>query len=387
MQKKDDKFVLSAGDINGFLNCKRLTELDTLVANKKLKAPEFNNPHLKVMQQRGFEHEENYVEHLKSQGLSFESAEVTEGEDGYRKTIELMKKGVDIITQGILKLEGWYGRSDVLKKVAVKSDLGDYSYIAMDTKLSRETKAGSIMQLCLYSEMLREIQEVVPEFMYVVTPGDESGFNEECYRVDDYQAYYRLVRNNLLSTLGDIKAYPEPVSHCDVCRWWESCSQQRRDDDHLSLVANITKSQRKDLESIGINTIKGLSDANEADFKKLPPGTNLKSLELSKEQARVQVEARESGKLISEFMPFEDERGLSRLPEPNEGDLFFDIEGDTFVGRHGLEYLFGLTYFEGKNQKYKAIWATKPTMEKAAFIELMKFFLKRMDEFPEFQLK
>ena len=34
MQKKDDKYVLSAGDINGFLNCKRLTELDTLVANK-----------------------------------------------------------------------------------------------------------------------------------------------------------------------------------------------------------------------------------------------------------------------------------------------------------------------------------------------------------------
>ena len=145
MQKKDDKYVLSAGDINGFLNCKRLTKLDTLVVNQDLKAPEFNNPHLKVMQERGFEHERSYVEFLEGEGLSFASAEVGEGEDGYSKTIELMKKGVDIITQGVLKLEGWYGRSDVLKKVPIKSDLGDFSYIAMDTKLSRETKAGSII--------------------------------------------------------------------------------------------------------------------------------------------------------------------------------------------------------------------------------------------------
>lgn len=386
MQKKDDKYVLSAGDINGFLNCKRLTELDTLVANQQLKAPEFNNPHLKVMQERGFEHERSYVQFLEGQGLSFESAEVGEGEDGYSQTIELMKKGVDIITQGVLKIEGWYGRSDVLKKVPTKSDLGDYSYIAMDTKLSRETKAGSIMQLCLYSEMLNEIQGVMPEEMYVVTPGDEGNFNEETYRVDDYQAYYRLVRNKLLDALGDIKSYPEPVSHCDVCRWWESCSKKRRDDDHLSLVANITKSQRKDLESIGINTMKTLSTADVSTFESLPSGTNLRSLELSKEQARVQVQARESGELVSEFMPFEDGRGLSRLPEPNEGDLFFDIEGDTFVGRHGLEYLFGLTFFESNKQEYKGNWATRPLKERAAFIELMKFFLERQEKYPEFHI-
>ena len=42
MQKKDDKYVLSAGDVNGFLNCKRLTELDTQVANGSLLKPEIN---------------------------------------------------------------------------------------------------------------------------------------------------------------------------------------------------------------------------------------------------------------------------------------------------------------------------------------------------------
>ncbi|EQC47178.1 TM0106 family RecB-like putative nuclease [Bacteriovorax sp. Seq25_V] len=386
MQKKDDKFILSAGDINGFLNCKRLTELDTLVANKELIAPEFSNPHLKIMQERGFEHEKSYVDYLIEQGLSFESAEVGVGEDGYQKTISLMKKGVDVITQGVLRLDGWYGRSDVLKKVLMKSKLGDYSYIALDTKLSRETKAGSILQLCLYSEMLEEIQGILPEVMFVITPEDDDTFNEECYRVDDYQAYYRLVKSKLLESLGNIQAYPEPVGHCDVCRWWESCSKRRRDDDHLSIVANITKSQRKDLESIGINTMKAFASANIDDFKKLPSGTNLRSLELSKEQARVQVQARESGELVSEFMPFEDGRGLSRLPEPSAGDLFFDIEGDTFVGRHGIEYLLGLTYFDNGSQKYQGFWAIKPSLEKQAFTELMEFILQRNREFPDFHI-
>lgn len=389
MQKKDNKYTLSARDINGFLNCKRLTQLDTLVANGELEIPEFRDPHNQVMQERGFEHERSYVDYLQEQGLSFQTAEIEEGHsslDAYQKTQELMEKGIDLIAQGVLKIEGWYGRSDILKKVSMPSKLGDYSYIVLDTKLSRETKAGTIMQLCLYSEMLEGLQGVAPKEMMVVIPGEDDQFIEEKYRLDDYQAYYRLVRNKLVESLENIDAYPEPVSHCDICRWWEKCNDQRRKDDHLSLTANITKSQRKDLESIGILTMKDFAKANPKVFKKLPHGTNLKSLELAREQARVQVEARESGELKSEYMPFEDGRGLSRLPVPNNGDLFFDIEGDVFVGRHGLEYLLGLTYLENDTPTFKGIWATRPTKERAAFCELMEFFLTRLKDYPDFHI-
>ena len=37
----------------------------------------------------------------------------------------------------------------------------------------------------------------------------------------------------------------------------------------------------------------------------------------------------------------EPEIGLAGLPEPDAGDLFFDIEGDPYVGDDGLEYLLG----------------------------------------------
>src|SRR4030095_6775654 len=86
------------------------------------------------------------------------------------------------------------------------------------------------------------------------------GLKPDPYRVEDYLAYYRLVRARLEALVdrqGDRDSggqsaepptYPVPVPHCDVCRWWPACDQQRRRDDHLSLVAGITRLQTRELE-------------------------------------------------------------------------------------------------------------------------------------------
>ncbi len=101
-------------------------------------------------------------------------------------------------------------------RVDTPSGLGDYSYEIADTKLARETKGRTILQLCLYSDLLRHVQGVLPEYMYVVPPGVD--FKPEEYRVDDYMAYYRLVRSRLLDmvgigTWGGGETYPDP----DTC--------------------------------------------------------------------------------------------------------------------------------------------------------------------------
>jgi hypothetical protein len=41
---------------------------------------------------------------------------------------------------------------------------------AIDTKLARETKAGAVLQLCLYSDLIKEVQGLAPEHMFVVVP-------------------------------------------------------------------------------------------------------------------------------------------------------------------------------------------------------------------------
>jgi len=53
--------------------------------------------------------------------------------------------------------------------------------------------------------------------------------------------------------------YPELVEKCDACDWSSACDKRRHDDDHLSLVANITRHQRAALGDLGITTVAGLA--------------------------------------------------------------------------------------------------------------------------------
>ena len=62
-------------------------------------------------------------------------------------------------------------------------------------------------------------------------------------RVDDFMAYYRRVRREFEEAVGlrgdsaepaaypPTGSYPEPVEHCDVCRWAPQCKARRRADD------------------------------------------------------------------------------------------------------------------------------------------------------------
>ena len=57
----------------------------------------------------------------------------------------------------------WSGRADILRRVDVPSDLGDWSYEVIDTKLARETRGGTILQLALYSDLVCSVQGVLPD--------------------------------------------------------------------------------------------------------------------------------------------------------------------------------------------------------------------------------
>lgn len=390
MKKHKDIIEISASDLSNYLSCHHLTELDLLLTHNHIKAPPFNNPHAETIQQRGFEHEAAYVEHLKKQGLIVKELGQDDGThlNAYEKTIAAMKEGPDVIVQATLRMGQYFGRADILKKVERSSDLGDFSYEIIDTKLSRETKASSILQLCLYSEMLSLMQGVYPEYMGIVTPGTD--FVPETYRLDDFKAYYRLIKSALLKavdsynpkscqTIESTAHYPEPREHCDVCKWFEVCNARRRKDDHLSFVAGLSTSQRKELTEMGIKTLKDLAESTTS--------LNTESLDRAKEQARMQLEARVTGKPRYEVLDIVPERGLTRLPEPTAGDLFFDLEGDTFFGETGLEYLWGYCFQDQQGKlNYKATWSCDFESEKKAFQDFMQFVLERKKAFPHLKI-
>jgi hypothetical protein len=195
-------------------------------------------------------HEQAFTEHLEASGHSVTVIDGI-GVDAVSvsRTSEAMKAGAETIAQGALEADGWTGRADILRRIGTPSQLGPWSYEIIDAKLARETKGGTVLQLCLYSDLLCSFQGLLPEFAYVVAPW--SGYEPQAFRMLDYAAYYRRVRTSLEKSVApgmNGATYPDPKDHCEICRWAGRCDTQRRRDDHLCLVANIAKLQINELK-------------------------------------------------------------------------------------------------------------------------------------------
>ncbi|HYX08996.1 MAG TPA: TM0106 family RecB-like putative nuclease, partial [Bacteroidales bacterium] len=382
MKRENQSIRYSASDLVNYLGCKHLTELDRQTVLGKIPPPDWKNPALALIQQKGIEHEQAYVNHLKFQDLCVRELDGHSGES----TLQAMKEGVDIITQARFEKDGWVGIADVLKKVPGESTLGNYHYEIEDTKLAAETKAGTVLQLCLYADLLGNLQGRIPENLYVIKPGE--AFSADQYRYPEFEAYYRFVKKQFIHTLEakPEDTYPMPVAKCDTCRWWKDCNQKWHDDDHLSLVAGIRSNQLKELEEQGIKTLETYA-GEEKPFRSKPSKGNEETYKKIHDQAKIQLKGRKENKLLYELLPVMPQRGLNRLPKPSKGDIYFDIEGDHFYEEGGLEYLLGISLRNASDaQEYKGFWAKTRKEEKEAFIQFMEFTLTRWKSFPDMHI-
>ena len=413
MQLIDGQPVFSATDLVGYLACEHLTALERAAMAGLVAKPTREDRELDIIRRRGFQHESRYLSELRAGGRSVveiaRDDDTDRGEQVRRQaadTIAAMASGADVVFQATFFDGRWLGHADFLMRVESAerpSVWGPYHYEVADTKLARHVKAGAVLQICSYVDQLERIQGVRPLEMRVVLGG--GAHPTAVLRVDDFMAYYRAAKARFeAAVLGTDVApapvaaypppdtYPEPVDHCDVCRWVELCVQRRRDDDHLSLVAGISARQRKALGARGIDTVERLAAA---PIPLDPPldGTSATSLERVREQARIQVSGRGLLKPIYELLlpkpgePIEPERGLTILPEPDAGDLFLDLEGDPYALDDGVDYLFGVMDLEGT---FTPIWSFDPNDpadvslagEKAAFERLIDLLMRRLEQFP-----
>jgi len=377
---------LSASDLAGYLNCRHLTGLERAVARGELTRPRIWDPLLEVLWERGVRHEKDYVAHLTERG--FESV-LIEGIDideaSVEATLAAMRAGVPVIVQGALRLDNWAGRADVLRRVETPSALGPWSYEAIDTKLARQTKGGTVLQLSLYSEMLGAMQGRMPEHMHVVQPWTD--FAPQSFRTADFGAFYRRIKASLEANVGgeDQTTYPDPVPTCDICTWRRDCDARRRADDHLSLVAGMSTSQMRELNGNGVATLAQLA-VMPVPLAWKPERGSAAALERLREQARLQLAARTSGEPVFELLPFVPGFGFAQLPAPSPGDIFLDFEGDPFVGEGGLEYLLGY-HFDGENGRaYRGLWGVTRAEEKAAFETFIDFVMARWEVYPDLHI-
>jgi uncharacterized protein len=378
MQNVGSRVVFSPTDLNNFLECEYLTRLDLEAANGRV-----------LEKRRGPQ-----ADLLAPKGKAHECAQLTRFRELDRRVVEIagpvldldwsaaaqatrtaMTAGADVIYQGALLADGWRGRADFLVRVDAPSALGAWSYEVWDTKLARHAKPSHVLQLAYYSEQVAALQDRDPEWMHVVL-----GTGEQVrFRCRDFMAYFRSVRRRFLRTLEEGGTpSPYPVSHCGLCGYGEHCQERWQAEDHLSLVADIRRSQVERLREAGVTTCGELASIDTASI-----GIGDRTLDRLRHQASLQTHFRITGRHRYDLLPPSEENGFRLLPPPSEGDVFFDMEGFPFFeASGGLEYLFGAVTTRSGRVHFTAFRAADRSEEKQAFEQFVDFVWERLRRWP-----
>jgi uncharacterized protein len=377
MQTVRDRLVFSPSDLNQFLECEHLLQLDRARDPREPRAR--RDPHADLLAAKGAEHERAWLDRFRAEGRDVTAIDCADGnrDRAAAATVEAMRRGSAVIYQGVFVDDAWLGVSDFLIRVERPSRLGGWSYEAWDTKLARRTRSSFVLQLCFYTSQVGRIQGTEPEAMWVVL-----GTNEcERLRYRDFEAYYRAVRRRFIDAASRGEAtYPYPVAHCRLCDYTRVCQQLWDRDDHLSLVAHIRRDQVERLHDARVRTVEELSTLT------LPAqvGIGPSALERLRHQAQLQTSFRRTGVHRYELLKVDERTGFRLLPAPSDGDVFFDMEGDPyFASDGGLEYLLGAMTVDQGRPSFDTFLALDRREEKIAFEQFIDFVRARLERWPD----
>ncbi|GAA0308848.1 TM0106 family RecB-like putative nuclease [Sphingomonas oligophenolica] len=377
MLRHQGRTIFSASDLVNFMGCAHATVQDVRNLVSPASFPPDDESAV-LLQQKGIEHEQAYLQRLRDEGRSV--VEISSDgtlEDRAGATRRAMQGGHDVIYQGAFLVGRWHGYSDfLLKRDGVTSLLGNFAYDVADTKLARSAKPKHVLQLCVYADMLADVQGVAPPSMHVVLGTGEIA----TLRTSSVLHYFSIARQRYEAFVESLPATSagDPCGHCTFCRWSERCNDEWEAADHLSIVAGMGRSQTAALRQAGIDDITALAT--------VPAGTKIAGIQPAtvaklSAQARLQAHQRRTGEKRVELLPATQGRGFARLPRPDDGDMFFDMEGDPLYDG-GLEYLFGLVAMDGGEDRFHAFWAHDRAAEKVAFEQTVDFMTARLARRP-----
>jgi uncharacterized protein len=255
--------------------------------------------------------------------------------------------------------------------------LRDGRYQVSDTKLARSAKVTALLQIAAYADTLAQAGVPVhPEAELVLGNG-----TAVTYHVDELIPVYREQRGRLQRLLDEHFARGVPVRWEDAgvraCFRCPVCEEQVRAADDLLLVAGLRVSQRAKLVQAGITTVAGLAGHT-------GPVANMsaRSVHALVAQAILQIRERDTGTPQFEVI---DPQPLTLLPDRDDGDLFFDFEGDPLWTADGvdwgLEYLFGVLE-SGEAGAFHPLWAHGRLDERTALTGFLALVAARRKQFP-----
>lgn len=343
----------------------------------------------KLLFKQGHQHEEVLLEWLEAEGKDVYRQKPVDpegppqGED-YANTLAAMREGRQYIHQAALKNAEIRGWADLLERIEKPSALGEWSYIPIECKLSSHPKPIYLVQACAYCELLEPILGERPEHFKLYLGGRRFEQGEQGYPTVRFWSWYQQLRQRYRDFRAAFDPSHEPEDDRGDHGLWDPFIEQRLEQNRdLILVAGLRGSQRRKLKKAGIHTIEQLAALSE---QSRVPGVNHDVLQRLREQAAIQLETgADDERPAFRMRPIEEQgRGLALLPIPNDGDVWFDMEGypDPVSGEK-LEYLFGACYRDQEgNLQFKPWWAHNMEQEKQAFDGFIQWVEQRRLQYP-----
>jgi predicted RecB family nuclease len=372
MRKYQGSRLYAATDLVNFLGCRHATHLDVSQLLNPVPLPS-DDGESDLLRRKGLEHEQAYLKSLRDQGRAITEIPIAENlEHRVERTLNAMRSGAEVIYQGALMATPWHGFSDFLLRVEEPSNFGVWAYDIADTKLSSSAKPAHVLQLCVYADLLSRSQGLAPRMLHVVLG---SG-SEVSVRASSVEYYYAIARRSFEEFVHgvDRATAAEPCLHCTYCRWASVCEDHWASIEHLSFIAGITRSQIAKCREAGWDSLRALAGVP-AGAK--GHGINVDTFSRLIAQAKLHLLGRDTGRPQVETLQLVSDKGFNRLPQPDAGDLFFDMEGDPFIA-DGLEYLFGFVDIINGRERFTPFWAHDRTQEKAAFEAAIDFMGDRL---------
>ncbi|WP_423920516.1 TM0106 family RecB-like putative nuclease [Frigoribacterium sp. 2-23] len=320
----------------------------------------------------GDAHELRYLDTLRERYVvvEFDRPDRADYAAAARAAEDAMRAGVDVLYQATFFDGSFIGFSDFL----VKNDAGAYE--VYDTKLARHAKIPALLQLAAYADQITALGGIdVGEQVHLVL-GDGSRSTHELATISPV---YRVQHERLRSVLDERLHADAAVEWGDprftACGRCAACSAQVDEHRDLVLVAGMRLDQRSRLNTAGIRSIDQLASSTGP-----VPGVGAATLARLRGQARVQLDSRPGLPAVE----VHDASALRAIPAPDDGDIFFDFEGDPLYTEGdghewGLDYLFGLVESDGT---FRSFWAHDFAGERQALVEFLDYLAERRAAHP-----
>ncbi|MCK5941639.1 MAG: TM0106 family RecB-like putative nuclease [Planctomycetes bacterium] len=244
--------------VYSYVKCPHLASLDLHLPRSERRPP---HPWEEFAAQRGRDFEDVYVAGLDAVAPSYPERDF---DAGAAATERLLRDGVALVHQAVLRAEDRLGLPDLLRKVDGDSELGAHHYEVLDVKTSGRTRGDQILQVVFYTRLLAELQGRMPTHGAIILKDGR----EERFEVRDYLA----ACDEVVDELRRLREQPErsrPFFQlgCSSCYHNHRCQPELEARGDLSLVQGMSHGARAILEASGCGTVEELATFHPGDAR------------------------------------------------------------------------------------------------------------------------